>query len=79
MVLIASRYFADQPFLSHPDITDRHLVLYAFEDFLKKWFFNLLQVLEVSSRWLTLEPRTAVADIIRLSRTTLCHSSAPRR
>ena len=33
--------------LSHPDITDRHLLVYAFEDYLKKWFFNLLQTLEV--------------------------------
>jgi ribosome biogenesis protein MAK21 len=41
------RYFADQPLLSHPDLTDRHLLLFAFEDYLKKWFFNLLQVLEV--------------------------------
>ena len=40
------RYFADQPLLSHPDLTDRHLLVYAFEDFLKRWFFNLLQVLE---------------------------------
>lgn len=43
------KYFADQPLLAHPDITDRHLVVYAFEDFLKKWFFNLLQILETLS------------------------------
>jgi ribosome biogenesis protein MAK21 len=42
-------YFADQPLLAHPDVTDRHLVVYAFEDFLKKWFFNVLQILEVLS------------------------------
>jgi len=42
------RYFADQPLLAHPEVTDRHLVVFAFEDFLKRWFFNLLQVLEVS-------------------------------
>ncbi|KAK8849739.1 hypothetical protein IAR55_005074 [Kwoniella newhampshirensis] len=40
------RYFADQPLLAHPQITDRHLLVFAFEDYLKKWFFNLLQVLE---------------------------------
>jgi hypothetical protein len=34
--------------LSHPDLTDRHLLVFAFEDYLKRWFFNLLQVLEVS-------------------------------
>lgn len=43
------KYFADQPLLAHPDITDRHLVVYAFEDFLKKWYFNLLQILETLS------------------------------
>jgi hypothetical protein len=46
-VALIDRYFADQPMLSHPDITDRHLLVYAFEDYLKKWFFNLLQTLEV--------------------------------
>ncbi|ORX37639.1 CBF/Mak21 family-domain-containing protein [Kockovaella imperatae] len=42
------KYFADQPLLGHPEISDRHLLLFAFEDFLKKWFFSLLQVLEAS-------------------------------
>ncbi|KAK1923668.1 putative ribosome biogenesis protein [Papiliotrema laurentii] len=41
------KYFADQPMLAHPDLTDRHLLVFAFEDWLKRWFFNLLQVLEV--------------------------------
>jgi hypothetical protein len=41
------RYFADQPLLAHPAITDRHLLLFAFEDWLKKWFFSILQILEV--------------------------------
>ncbi|KAG9019848.1 hypothetical protein FRB90_003438 [Tulasnella sp. 427] len=39
------KYFADQP-LGHPDITDRHLIVWAFEDWLKKYFFSLLQILE---------------------------------
>ncbi|KAL7425204.1 RNA-binding ribosome biosynthesis protein mak21 [Cryptotrichosporon argae] len=43
------RYFADQPLLTHPQLSDRHLVVYAFEDLLKKWFFNLLQILEALS------------------------------
>ncbi|EIW71398.1 hypothetical protein TREMEDRAFT_67745 [Tremella mesenterica DSM 1558] len=43
------KYFADQPLLAHPQISDRHLLLYAFEDYLKKWYFNILQVIEVSS------------------------------
>lgn len=41
------RYFVDQPLLAHTEITDRHLVVYAFEDYLKKWFFSILQILEV--------------------------------
>lgn len=47
------RYFADQPLLGHPDVTDRHLLVWAFEDYLKKWFFNLLQVLEVGQAQLS--------------------------
>ncbi|WVF68528.1 hypothetical protein IAT40_003296 [Kwoniella sp. CBS 6097] len=43
------RYFADQPLLAHPQLTERHLLVFAFEDYLKKWFFHLLQVLEVLS------------------------------
>ncbi|WWC92883.1 uncharacterized protein L201_007845 [Kwoniella dendrophila CBS 6074] len=43
------RYFADQPLLAHPQLTDRNLLMFAFEDYLKRWFFNLLQVLEVLS------------------------------
>lgn len=43
------KYFADQPLLAHPQLTDRHLLVFAFEDWLKKWFFNLLQVLETLS------------------------------
>ena len=45
--------------LSHPDITDRHLLVYAFEDYLKKWFFNLLQTLEVRD---DLQSRRVPAD-----------------
>ncbi len=40
------RYFADQPLLGHPALTDRHLALFAFEDWLKKWYFTVLQLLE---------------------------------
>ncbi|WWD20366.1 hypothetical protein CI109_104842 [Kwoniella shandongensis] len=43
------RYFADQPLLAHPQVTDRHLLVFAFEDYMKKWFFNILQVLETLS------------------------------
>lgn len=45
------RYFSDQPLLTHTEITDRHLLVYAFEDYLKKYFFSILQILEVS-KWM---------------------------
>lgn len=44
------RPFRDQP-LTHPDVQDSHLIVWYFEDWLKKYFFSLLQVLEV---WLRL-------------------------
>ncbi|ELU42136.1 ribosome biogenesis protein [Rhizoctonia solani AG-1 IA] len=39
------RYFRDQPVAS-PDITDAHLIAWHFEDWLKKYFFSILQLLE---------------------------------
>ncbi|CAE6412353.1 unnamed protein product [Rhizoctonia solani] len=39
------RYFRDQPVTS-PDITDTHLIIWHFEDWLKKYFFSILQLLE---------------------------------
>ncbi|TCD69479.1 hypothetical protein EIP91_007605 [Steccherinum ochraceum] len=43
------KYLRDQPFLLHPDVTDQHLVMWYFEDWLKKFFFSILQILEASS------------------------------
>ena len=40
------KYFRDQPLL-HPGVTNKHLLVWYFEDWLKKYFFSLLQVLEV--------------------------------
>lgn len=40
------RYFRDQPLL-HPSVTDQHLIAWYFEDWLKKYFFAILQILEV--------------------------------
>ncbi|KAJ7063556.1 CBF/Mak21 family-domain-containing protein [Mycena amicta] len=42
------RYFRDQP-LSHPGVTDQHLLSWYFEDWLKKYFFSILQILEALS------------------------------
>ncbi|KZT30311.1 CBF-domain-containing protein [Neolentinus lepideus HHB14362 ss-1] len=45
------KYFRDQPLL-HPSVTPTHLLVWHFEDFLKKFFFSFLQLLEA----LTLDP-----------------------
>lgn len=41
-----NRYFRDQP-LTHLDVTDQHFQLWYFEDWLKKYFFAIIQLLEV--------------------------------
>ncbi|KAG5646796.1 hypothetical protein DXG03_002173 [Asterophora parasitica] len=42
------KYFRDQP-LNHPAVTDEHLLIWYFEDRLKKYFFSILQILETLS------------------------------
>ncbi|KAG8743453.1 hypothetical protein FRC10_012033 [Ceratobasidium sp. 414] len=42
------RYFRDQP-VSSGEITDAHLIVWHFEDWLKKYFFSILQLLETLS------------------------------
>ncbi|KAH7907322.1 ribosome biogenesis protein, partial [Hygrophoropsis aurantiaca] len=37
------KYFRDQPLL-HPGVTDQHLLLWYFEDWLKKFFFSTLSL-----------------------------------
>lgn len=49
------RYFRDQPLL-HPDVTDEILLVWYFEDWLKKYFFSVLQILEV---WLATSYRSS--------------------
>ncbi|KIJ40346.1 hypothetical protein M422DRAFT_174030 [Sphaerobolus stellatus SS14] len=39
------KYFRDQP-LTHPNVMDQHLIYWCFEDWLKKYFFAILQLLE---------------------------------
>lgn len=73
------RYLADQPMLGHQGVTDRHLLLWAFEDWLKKWFFSILQILEVSPR-ARFESQRDSLDLslfARSSCTTPCRSYAP--
>ncbi|KAG8689683.1 hypothetical protein FRC08_010818, partial [Ceratobasidium sp. 394] len=42
------RYFRDQP-VSSNEVTDAHLIIWHFEDWLKKYFFSILQLLETLS------------------------------
>ncbi|KAJ7168329.1 CBF/Mak21 family-domain-containing protein [Mycena crocata] len=42
------KYMRDQP-LTHPSVTDQHLLLWYFEDWLKKYFYSILQILETLS------------------------------
>ena len=42
-------YIADQPNLTHPGVKDKHLTFWAFENWLKAYFFEVLQLLEVCS------------------------------
>ncbi|KAF9466712.1 CBF/Mak21 family-domain-containing protein [Collybia nuda] len=42
------RYIRDQPLLDH-SVTDEHLLSWYFEDWLKKFFFSILQILETLS------------------------------
>ncbi|EIW77769.1 CBF-domain-containing protein [Coniophora puteana RWD-64-598 SS2] len=39
------KYFRDHP-LSHSGVTDQHLLVWYFEDWLKKYFFSVLKILE---------------------------------
>ncbi|KAF8646008.1 hypothetical protein AX16_007434 [Volvariella volvacea WC 439] len=42
------KYFCDQPLL-HPAVTDQHLLVWYFEDWLKKYFFSVLEIAEALS------------------------------
>ncbi|KAH8104675.1 CBF-domain-containing protein [Cristinia sonorae] len=61
------RYLRDQPFLLHPNVTDQHLVQWYFEDWLKKFFYSILQILETYS----LDPLQYVRTQALASITTL--------
>lgn len=42
------RYFQDRP-LTHPDATNEHLIMWIFEDYLKKTFWKFVQLLKILS------------------------------
>ncbi|KAF6756527.1 CBF-domain-containing protein [Ephemerocybe angulata] len=62
------RYFRDQP-LTHPDRTDEHLILWHFEDWLKKYFFSVLSTLETLSLdplpYVRTQALTLIATLLR--------------
>ena len=43
-----NRYFQDRP-LTHPKTTNEHLVMWIFEDYLKKTFWKFVQLLKILS------------------------------
>lgn len=62
------KYFRDQPLL-HPDVADQHLVIWYFEDWLKKFFFSYLQILEIFSSdpllYVRTQSLTLIATLLR--------------
>ncbi|KAG0041155.1 hypothetical protein BGZ83_002235 [Gryganskiella cystojenkinii] len=42
------KYFQDRP-LTHPDATNEHLIMWIFEDYLKKAFWKFVQLLKILS------------------------------
>ncbi|KAJ2920556.1 hypothetical protein H1R20_g16538, partial [Candolleomyces eurysporus] len=62
------KYFRDQP-LTHPKRTDQHLIVWYFEDWLKKYFFSVLQILENFSldtlTYIRTQTLTQIATLLR--------------
>ncbi|RXW16668.1 hypothetical protein EST38_g9182 [Candolleomyces aberdarensis] len=62
------KYFRDQP-LNHPKRTDQHLIVWYFEDWLKKYFFSVLQILENLSldtlTYIRTQTLTQIATLLR--------------
>lgn len=71
VMLMSCRYFRDQP-LQHPQRTNVHFVLWYFEDWLKKFFFSVLQILEVDRHSLS----SSFCDAHNLYQ-TLTHDTLP--
>ncbi|KAG5457538.1 MAG: hypothetical protein BJ554DRAFT_2414, partial [Olpidium bornovanus] len=47
-IVMPYRYFRDQP-STQPNVTEAHLILWAFEDYLKKLYFEFIQAIEVGA------------------------------
>jgi hypothetical protein len=70
------RYFRDQPLL-HPDVTDQHLIIWYFEDWLKNYFFSYLQILEVSQESLFCLARYSSFPGLLFGSSPICPHAVP--
>ncbi|KAL1914740.1 uncharacterized protein VTP21DRAFT_7998 [Calcarisporiella thermophila] len=57
------KYFRDQP-LTDPKVAPTHLIMWAFEDFLKKQYFELLQIIELLSHDPLVHVRRSIVSVI---------------
>ncbi|CAG8433214.1 526_t:CDS:10 [Ambispora gerdemannii] len=57
------KYFRDQP-LSDPKVSVRHLILWVFEDYLKKYYFELISITEVLSHDVLVHVRQQMVETI---------------
>ncbi|CAG8503365.1 1631_t:CDS:10 [Ambispora leptoticha] len=57
------KYFRDQP-LSDPKVSARHLILWAFEDYLKRYYFELIKIIEVLSHDVLVHVRQQMVETI---------------
>ncbi len=71
------RYFRDQALL-HSDVTDQHLVIWYFEDWLKKYFFSYLQILEVPQEPLSSTRVTHHSPGLFVRSPPICPHAVPR-
>ncbi|RIB05094.1 CBF/Mak21 family-domain-containing protein [Gigaspora rosea] len=57
------KYFRDQP-LNDPKVSDKHLIVWAFEDYIKNYYYELLCVIETLSHDVLIFVRQKIISII---------------
>ncbi|CAG8583319.1 4929_t:CDS:10 [Diversispora eburnea] len=57
------KYFRDQP-LNDPKVTNEHLIVWAFEDFIKNYYYDFIRVIEMLSHDVLLHVRQKTIMII---------------
>ncbi|CAG8577468.1 14786_t:CDS:10, partial [Acaulospora morrowiae] len=57
------KYFRDQP-LNDPKVTVRHLIVWAFEDFIKNYYYQFIRVIELLSHDVLTHVRQRMVTII---------------